>query len=110
MQLFDACPEMLDQLVALWEPTPPPPPKRPRTGRAATVRDLTLDDCVGRRAIAPQSMWPAWRCREHGGAGWEVLIDAAKPDGTVRVSFVASTGSRSWRPMWLQLSSLEPLR
>ena len=30
---------------------------------------------VGDRALVPAYLWPKHRCREHGGAGWEVEID-----------------------------------
>lgn len=72
---------------------------------------LSAANCVGRRVLCPASMWPSWRCNEHGGTGWEATVDKVSNDGaTVLVSFVASGArTRRWKPMWLQLTHLRAI-
>ena len=75
------------------------------------VTHLTPANCVGRHVLCPKEMWPSWPCNEHGGTGWEAVIDKLGHDReTVQVRFVAqSSRTRQWRPMWLQLGSLRPI-
>jgi hypothetical protein len=72
---------------------------------------LTTANCVGRHVLCPKQMWPSWPCSEHGGTGWEAVVEQVNRDrGTVQVRFVAPTSrTRRWRPMWLQLRSLLPI-
>jgi hypothetical protein len=72
---------------------------------------LTHANCIGRHVLCPKEMWPSWRCTEHGGEGWEAVIDKLSQDHqTVYVRFVApSSRTRQWRPMWLQLAALRPI-
>ena len=61
--------------------------------------------------ICPRDMWPSWPCTEHGGQGWEVIIDKLAQDRTkVLVRFLApSARTRKWKPMWLLLDHLRPI-
>jgi hypothetical protein len=79
--------------------------------RQANPARLTSVNCVGRHVLCPKEMWPSWPCSEHGGTGWEAVIDKLGDDRkTVQVRFVAqSSRTRRWLPMWLQLSSLRPI-
>jgi hypothetical protein len=53
-------------------------------------------------------MWPSWKCTEHGGRGWEAVVDKLSQDKTqVLVRFLAPNArTRKWKPMWVQFSSL----
>ena len=72
---------------------------------------LTPANVVGRHVLCPRAMWPAWPCTEHGGLGWEAIVDKVNADGTsVLVRFIAPNArTRQWKPMWLQLSALRAI-
>ena len=119
-----AAPAAPPQVPARSVPSPSRQPTRKRgrarvepqneTERAAPPQQpvqLTPANCVGRHVLCPRDMWPSWACSEHGGTGWEAVIDKLGHDReTVQVRFVAqSSRTRQWRPMWLQLGSLRPI-
>ena len=81
------------------------------TAEPARPTRLTPANCVGRHVMCPREMWPSWRCNEHGGHGWEAVVERLSHDRkTVLVRFVArSTRTRQWEPMWLQLAALRPI-
>ena len=91
-------------LICRPVPAQPPPP-----------RPLTLANAPGRRVLAPAAMWPRFLCGEHDGEGWEATVEKVRSGQGGRaealVAFVARrTRGAGWKPMWLQLSSLRPLR
>ena len=78
-------------------------------------RPLTFANAPGRRVLAPAAMWPRFLCGEHDGEGWEATVEKVRSGQGGRaealVAFVARrTRGAGWKPMWLQLSSLRPLR
>jgi hypothetical protein len=79
--------------------------------RKPVITPLTPANCVGRHVLCPRDMWPSWPCTEHGGQGWEVIIDKLAQDRTkVLVRFLApSARTRKWKPMWLLLDHLRPI-
>ena len=89
---------------------PPPTPSR-------TPRPLALDNAVGRRVLAPASLWPRYPCKEHGGEGWEANISKVRTTARDQVQeglveFVArrTRSASGWAPVWLPLATLRPLR
>ena len=65
--------------------------------------------------LEPAAMWPRFLCGEHDGEGWEATVEKVRSGQGGRaealVAFVARrTRGAGWKPMWLQLSSLRPLR
>jgi hypothetical protein len=89
---------------------PPPTPSR-------TPRPLTFENAVGRRVLAPASLWPRYPCKEHGGEGWEANISKVRTTARDQVQeglveFVArrTRSASGWAPVWLPLATLRPLR
>ena len=107
-------------VVAPARPLPPSPRSAargvqatPQKGVASAARrpvatPLTPANVVGRHVLCPSSMWPSWKCTEHGGRGWEAVVDKLSQDKTqVLVRFLAPNArTRTWKPMWVQFSSL----
>ena len=97
------------------QPTPPRVEVRAQPTVLSPPRPLTFANAPGRRVLAPAAMWPRFLCREHDGEGWEATVEKVRSGQGGRaealVAFVARrTRGAGWKPMWLQLSSLRPLR
>ena len=97
------------------QPTPPRVEVRAQPTVLSPPRPLTLANAPGRRVLAPQAMWPRFLCGEHDGEGWEATVEKVRSGQGGRaealVAFVARRKcGAGWKPMWLQLSSLRPLR
>ena len=98
-------------------PTAPPPPGRPlRTqpqrptfvGPPARLQPLPGTIRPGDAVVVPASLWPAYTCRELGGAGWTATVRRVHAS-TARVSFdIAQT--RDGRPYEDELLPLDELR
>ncbi len=86
-----------------------PPSRVASAARRPAATPLTSANCVGRRVLCPQSMWPSWPCKEHGGRGWEATVDKVDSQGVkVLVRFLTPNArTRKWKPMWVQLSALQ---
>jgi len=62
-------------------------------------------------------MWPAYKCSEHGGRGWEAVVQrvrkrpkAAEPELYVQfVSRKRGGGGARFQPLWICLSAAQPL-
>ena len=98
-------------------PTAPPPPRplpraqpqRPTfVGPPARLQPLPGTMQPGDAVVVPAGLWPAYSCRELGGAGWAATIRRVHAS-TARVSFdVAQT--RDGRPYEDELLPLNELR
>ena len=88
-----------------------PPSRVASAVRRPVATPLTAANCVGRRVLCPQSMWPSWPCKEHGGRGWEATVDKVDSQGVkVLVRFLTPNArTRKWKPMWVQLSALQTI-
>jgi len=98
-------------------PTAPPPrgqpsrtqPQRPTfVGPPARLQPLPGIMRPGDAVVVPASLWPAYTCRELGGAGWTATVRRVHTS-TARVSFdIAQT--RDGRPYEDELLPLDELR
>ena len=98
-------------------PTAPPPLRRPLraqpqqptyVGPPARLQQLPTTVRPGDAVVVPASLWPAYSCKELGGAGWTATIRRVHRS-TARVSFdVAQT--RDGRPYENELLPLDDLR
>ena len=98
-------------------PTAPPPlgqplraqPQRPTfVGPPARLQPLPGTMRPGDTVVVPASLWPAYTCRELGGAGWTATVRRVHTS-TARVSFdIAQT--RDGRPYEDELLPLDELR
>ena len=97
-------------------PTAPPPlrrplraqPQQPYVGPPARLQQLPTTVRPGDAVVVPASLWPAYSCKELGGAGWTATIRRVHRS-TARVSFdVAQT--RDGRPYENELLPLDDLR
>ena len=92
-------------------PRPPPraQPQRPTfVGPPARLQSLPGTMQPGDSVVVPADLWPAYSCRELGGAGWAATIRRVHAS-TARVSFdVAQT--RDGRPYEDELLPLNELR
>ena len=90
--------------AAVAAPLPPP-------------RPLTLANAHGRRVLCPADMWPAWACAEHGGRGWEAVVQRVRvrpkaPGPELYVQFVSrarGAGKPRFHPLWILMSAAVPL-
>ena len=97
-------------------PTAPPVPKRPRpqrqqpshVGPPARLQPLPSTPQAGDAVVVPASLWPAYSCKELGGAGWTATITNVHRS-TARVSFDLAR-TRDGRPYEDELLPLEELR
>ena len=98
-------------------PTAPPPPGQPLraqpqrpafVGPPARLQPLPGTIRPGDAVVVPASLWPAYTCRELGGAGWTATVRRVHTS-TARVSFdIAQT--RDGRPYEDELLPLDELR
>ena len=71
----------------------------------------------GRRVLCPADMWPAWTCSEHGGRGWEAVVQRVRvrpkaPGPELHVQFVSrsrGSGKPRFHPLWILMSAAIPL-
>ena len=96
-------------------PSAPPPPKRARlqpqpthVGPPTRLQPLPGIPQAGDAVVVPAGLWPAYLCKELGGAGWTATITRVHRSAA-RVSFdVART--RDGRPYEDELLPLDELR
>lgn len=88
---------------------PRPPSQRPAHTKSP-VRLLPLPSTphVGDAVVVPANLWPAYSCRELGGAGWTATISRVHKS-TARVSFDLAR-TRDGRPYEDELLPLDELR
>jgi hypothetical protein len=79
---------------------------------AANLAALTATACIGRRVLVPKASWPADKCDEHNGTGWEARIIAYQPPSNVAtVQFLHAATARGvpFENVKLLMSTLTPL-
>jgi hypothetical protein len=79
---------------------------------AANLTALIATACIGRRVLVPKASWPAEKCDEHNGAGWEATIVACQPPSNVAtVQFLHAATARGvpFKNVKLLMSTLTPL-
>ena len=84
-------------------------PRRPtHIGPPAVLRPLPGTPLPGDAVVVPASLWPAYSCKELGGAGWTATV-AHVHKFTARVSFDLAR-TRDGRPYEPELLPLDQLR
>ena len=79
--------------------------------QAPDLTPLTVENCVGRHVLVPQSEWPAWPCHENNGNGWSAqIVDYSSRLRAARIAYTEAANARGipYEDVHMQLHALLP--
>jgi hypothetical protein len=102
--------EMEKDFQIATNPPAAPQTLAPKDDHPKDDRPITKLNAVGRRVLVPAEIWPGYKCREHGGEGWEAsIISATALSAVVHFTHHHAAGGRAYQNERLPLELLRPI-